>query len=774
LYESAKIVKDINGATRHAKLTEIKNGILKSWRERLPCETDDMTLWSDILQWRQHVYSMINNAIPPTDSSFLGFHETAWSINKLARVARKQGLFEMCINSLAKIYQLPNIDLQEAFAKLREQIKCFTGLPAYYRTAVDIINSTNLEFFNAQQRAEFFQLKGDFLQRLGSYEEATTAFSTSVLLFDNLAKGWIGWAKFHDDRFRIAVSTGDHKSALVSANHAVSCYLQGVKSSQVPSSRKHLGRVLWLLSFDGEAPEGSDVASSLPTDDEAATPSAETKVDASQETKDVEMSEADSFFVGEGSGENTNNAKRDANFEKPPPPNAKRPKSEETEDGNERHEVKATAPGADAPASSPESELEAELAPFKKRLLSNSFVQHVKNVPQWVWWPWIPQLLHALHRVEGPVMKWLLVRLAQSYPHAVFPHLSLFQKEQRAYDRMVQGDKNLPFPLKASQQILDTMRTKWPNIVSDLEKIAEEVDIISQLSAEEVLQEDLQLIMKAVLDGTPTDINEHLARINRTSVRELSSAAMKKEFERDLINHQSVTHPPYLVSTLRTWLKRLRTTITNTPGSIDLERRSMFLAEFQNDSFTEIPGQYAEGREATSEHHINIERFESPVRVIRSGHGPRRMLSLRGTNGKVYTYFIDRASETSLLLDPEQVELGTQTSVLDWSRQYRFADSLRVVNRVWTKAPQTRRRGLQISAPVFQPLSPRLRLIAADTDSVPLQVIFEEWADTQRNVSADLSAHAHEQLFQQSSRLAAQIFEYCCNASPDTILVDVR
>lgn len=32
---------------------------------------------------------------------------------------------------------------------------------------LDIINSTNLDYFDANQKAEFFQLKGEFLHRMG-------------------------------------------------------------------------------------------------------------------------------------------------------------------------------------------------------------------------------------------------------------------------------------------------------------------------------------------------------------------------------------------------------------------------------------------------------------------------------------------------------------------------------------------------------------------------------------------------------------------------------
>lgn len=41
-----------------------------------------------------------------------GYHETAWTINQFARVARKHNLLDVCLNSLSKIYSLPNIEIQ--------------------------------------------------------------------------------------------------------------------------------------------------------------------------------------------------------------------------------------------------------------------------------------------------------------------------------------------------------------------------------------------------------------------------------------------------------------------------------------------------------------------------------------------------------------------------------------------------------------------------------------------------------------------------------------
>jgi len=126
-------MKEVNNANqRHQSISEIKS-VLATWRERLPNEWEDIILWSDILTWRQFVFSLINTAFQSlieinSAIGYIGHHETAWSINKFAHVARKNQLVDVCLHSLNKIYSLPNIEIQDAFTKLRLQsipLNCF-------------------------------------------------------------------------------------------------------------------------------------------------------------------------------------------------------------------------------------------------------------------------------------------------------------------------------------------------------------------------------------------------------------------------------------------------------------------------------------------------------------------------------------------------------------------------------------------------------------------------------------------------------------------------
>lgn len=268
LQEASQIFSSLS--TTNAQNLDHKSGdlrtILSTWRERLPNMWDDINVWSDLVAWRQHIFSAINRTYLPlipllqpqggpgaaanasTGNSFAyrGYHETAWIINRFAHVARKHQLYDVCINYLTKIYTLPNIEIQEAFLKLREQAKCYYQNPSELTAGLDVINNTNLMYFTHQQKAEFFTLKGMFLARLNHFNEANEAFVNAVQIDLSLPRAWAEWGRYNDRRFK------ENPKDLSWANNAVSCYLQAAGIYKNAKARKYLLRVLWLLSLDDQ------------------------------------------------------------------------------------------------------------------------------------------------------------------------------------------------------------------------------------------------------------------------------------------------------------------------------------------------------------------------------------------------------------------------------------------------------------------------------------------------------------------------------------------
>ncbi|KAG0164843.1 hypothetical protein DFQ30_009322 [Apophysomyces sp. BC1015] len=266
LQEASQIFNSLMTTTAQnleQRSAELRN-ILGTWRERLPNTWDDINVWSDLVAWRQHIFSAINRTYLPlipllqpqagtanggsgNSFAYRGYHETAWIINRFAHVARKHQLYDVCINYLTKIYTLPNIEIQEAFLKLREQAKCYYQNQSELPAGLDVINNTNLMYFTHQQKAEFFTLKGMFLAKLNHFNEANEAFVNAVQIDLSLPRAWAEWGRYNDRTFK------EHPKDLSWANNAVSCYLQAAGIYKNAKARKYLLRVLWLLSLDDQA-----------------------------------------------------------------------------------------------------------------------------------------------------------------------------------------------------------------------------------------------------------------------------------------------------------------------------------------------------------------------------------------------------------------------------------------------------------------------------------------------------------------------------------------
>ncbi|RMZ78746.1 hypothetical protein DV737_g3746, partial [Chaetothyriales sp. CBS 132003] len=259
LHDGSVICDSLMGTNEHnldSKSQEVKL-LLQQWRDRLPNVWDDINAWQDLVTWRQHVFALVNSTYLPllpqggnnvgnNSYAFRGYHETAWIINKFAHVARKHQMPEVCINQLGKIYTLPNIEIQEAFLKLREQAKCHYQNKAELNNGLDVINNTNLNYFGAQQKAEFHTLKGMFLAKLQHADEANEAFGVALYYDLRLPKAWAEWGLYSDRKFR------ENPSNITAASNAVSCYLEAAGLYKSAKSRKVLSRVLWLLSLDDD------------------------------------------------------------------------------------------------------------------------------------------------------------------------------------------------------------------------------------------------------------------------------------------------------------------------------------------------------------------------------------------------------------------------------------------------------------------------------------------------------------------------------------------
>ncbi|WAQ94365.1 TRRAP-like protein [Mya arenaria] len=239
LQEAAQINQGLQPAniTRSTSLHDMK-AIVKTWRNRLPMISDDLSHWSDIFTWRQHHYQFIQN-----NHSMLGVHASAQAIIHFGKIARKHNLSGV-------IHTIPSVPIVDCFQKIRQQVKCYLqmagamGKPEL-NEGLEVIESTNLKYFTKEMTAEFYALKGMFLAQTGRSDDANKSFSAAVQMHDTLVKAWALWGDYLESVF-----TKDRQINI--GVSAITCFLHACRHQNESKSRKYLAKVLWLLTYDDD------------------------------------------------------------------------------------------------------------------------------------------------------------------------------------------------------------------------------------------------------------------------------------------------------------------------------------------------------------------------------------------------------------------------------------------------------------------------------------------------------------------------------------------
>uniref|UniRef100_A0A673VSJ7 Transformation/transcription domain-associated protein n=1 Tax=Salmo trutta TaxID=8032 RepID=A0A673VSJ7_SALTR len=267
LQEAAQINAGLQPANlgRNTSLHDMKT-VVKTWRNRLPIVSDDLSHWSSIFMWRQHHYQGrthtpigLHDTIvtayetntqhdPNTSNAMLGVHASASAIIQYGKIGRKQGLVNVSLDILSRIHTIPTVPIIDCFQKIRQQVKCYLQLAGVMgknecMQGLEVIESTNLKYFTKEMTAEFYALKGMFLAQINKSEEANKAFSAAVQMHDVLVKAWAMWGDYLENIFV-------KERQLHLGVSALTCYLHACRHQNESKSRKYLAKVLWLLSFD--------------------------------------------------------------------------------------------------------------------------------------------------------------------------------------------------------------------------------------------------------------------------------------------------------------------------------------------------------------------------------------------------------------------------------------------------------------------------------------------------------------------------------------------
>lgn len=167
--------------------------LLSSWRHRLPNHFDRLSVWNDVAMWRLQIFDAILSNFSWLDdqNEVSRLHDRPFTFISLGRAARKQGLAEVAAFSLNSLQTESAMDVDYAFLKLREQVANAESLQG----GLNLVNSTNLSFFDSRQKSELFRLKAHFLNELNEKPKSNQAYCHAVQICPSYARAWIDWGE---------------------------------------------------------------------------------------------------------------------------------------------------------------------------------------------------------------------------------------------------------------------------------------------------------------------------------------------------------------------------------------------------------------------------------------------------------------------------------------------------------------------------------------------------------------------------------------------------
>ncbi|KAL6706246.1 transcription-associated protein 1 [Coniothyrium glycines] len=662
--------------------------LLSTWRDRLPNFWDDINAWQDLVTWRQHIFQLINgvylNLLPPNQNNasgnsfaYRGYHETAWIINRFAHVARKHNLPEVCINQLGRIYTLPNIEIQEAFLKLREQAKCHYQIRADLNSGLDVINNTNLNYFGPQQKAEFYTLKGMFLAKLGQKNEAGEAFGTALYFDIKLPKAWAEWGRYNDMLFK------DEPQNLERAEAALSCYLEAASQFKNAKSRKLLGRVLWLLSLDNPQRKLAEKFEEFKGD----TPAWYWITYIPQLLNSLARQEAPIARSILGKLAKTYPQALYCHLRTTREDMVVLKKSHEQKEAKDKATKAKHQQAQDSPAAKQSS---PEARPGSS---GNQAAPVGGDKPAANGTP------NGAVKTEGT---------QQGSPAANGTPAATAQVDTSPAPKK---------PWDHVEEISAILKTAFPLLALSMETMLDQIQKNFKCPPDE---DAYRLIVALLNDGL-----SYVGRQPNLYAREIKLPAsteanitrfaesvlpphIRKAFERDFVTNKPTMYE--YIQKLRTWRNRFEERLDRRKLSMPLEQYTHQLSEFRFLKFddVEVPGQYLQHRDKNSDF-VRIERFLPDVELIRGIGICHRRLKIRGHDGSVHPFAIQFPAARSS------------------RREERILQLFRIFNGILGKRKESRRRNLQFHLPLMIPITPSVRMVQDDASYMNMQAIYEDY-----------------------------------------------
>ncbi|KAG2214450.1 hypothetical protein INT46_007375 [Mucor plumbeus] len=805
LHEASQIFASLvstNVQNLEQRSNELRS-ILGTWRERLPNVWDDINMWSDTVAWRRHIFNVINRAYLPmipmlpnqmnqangqngNTFAYRGYHETAWIINKFAHVARKHKLNDVCINQLTKIYTLPNIEIQEAFLKLREQAKCYYQDPNALAAGLDVITNTNLNYFSLQQKAEFYTLKGQFLAKLNQCNEANEAFVNAVQIDLSLPRAWAEWGRYNDGRFK------ENPTDLSWANNAVSCYLQAAGIYKNSKARKYLLRVLWLLSLDdtngtisrafegykGEWPvwywvtfipqllmglqqreakharailiriakqypqalhfqlrtakedmtkrsNAANAGTKTANQTAASTTTSSSATDTNVSKLDTSKKEE------EGATSKTDvSSEKEKNNETPieeePSQKPKDTPTESTGDESKADpmDVDAVPNGKEA---TPEDSKDEAAETTDKKVDANTEMKSEENNDK-------KRECSVSNEVKSEPTP---TTTNSKLPPPILTGASIAAATVVGSNTTASGTPTTAGPpAHPLDEIMAMLKTGYPLLALSMETMVDQI----QLKFKPQADEDMYRLVVALYNEGAQQLLSRL--MNPSDTLQLTSATigniarfadslypghMKAAFVHDFATTK--LNLEEYVAKLRLWRDKFEAMLDARPRKQKLEACSHYLVEFQHQKFddVEVPGQYLLLKDNANDF-LRIDRFLPEVEVVRSYGNCFRRLTIRGHDGSLHPFVIQNPAARQ------------------FRREERLMQLFRILNGVLERKKESRMRNLRFHLPAIVPLAPNVRMVEDDPSYCTLYDVYEDHCDNANIHKDDPLAYFIEKL----------------------------
>ncbi|BFZ01386.1 hypothetical protein BsWGS_04423 [Bradybaena similaris] len=746
LQEAAQINQGLQPAniTRTASVHDMK-AIVKTWKNRLPMISDDLSHWSDIFTWRQHHYQFIiqhyESQVPAENNtnSMLGVHAIAQSIIHFGKVARKHGLIGVSLDTLSRIHNITSVPVVDCFQKVRQQVKCYMYMggslnKSEFTEGLDVIEVTNLKFFTKEMMAELYAMKGYFLQYLNRSEEANKVFSAAVQLHDCLVNAWALWGEYLEAMF-----TRDRVIEI--GEGAIICYLHACRSSIEGRTRKYLAKAIWLLTYDDENltlattldkhHNGIPAIHWLPWIPQLliCLVRKEGKLIMNLLTTVGRMYPQAVYFPIRTLYLTLRGEQRERHKKAGIDPNRVTPTASTTVI-NGASSTTTTTVGTPGSATIASTNVTSTVpASAQSPSVAESLLGALTGTS-------VADFLSSVNAPTSQAGTGGQTTQSQSRPGSSGSHSE-------------SGPIKAPDSMWRCSKIMGTQRDAHPTVIYTLEGIVDQMVWLRENGYEEVLRQLRQGLEKcygvafdnraSVTEATitPHTLNfvkklvstfgvgvenvssttsnfsgaasELLARRAQATAQDPVFQKMKSQFTTDFdFSVPGSTKLHNLINKLKKWIKILEAKTKLFPKSFLIEEKCHVMSSFTSSTADiELPGEFLLPKH--SHYYVRIARFMPRVEIVQKHNTAARRLYIRGQNGKEYPYLI--------------VNDGC---FLESRREERTLQLLRMLNQFLSKQKETSRRLLYFTVPRVLSVLPHLRLIEDNPASVSLLDIYKQ------------------------------------------------